>query len=192
MFRLRLRVRYHHQAIPRGVLVLVLLPTLLLVILTASYVRASTPASPAALNATSGVRQYYLSRSYVPANEALSACAEGYHFASIWEIADPSALEYNTALGLPSPDSGQGPPTAIKLLGSPFVTHGWIRTGYASSISGIAGWANCGEWSSDDSSDWGTVANLPTDWTGGEQDIGVWNTEVRTCDTYNWVVRAGR
>jgi hypothetical protein len=30
---------------------------------------------------------------------------------------------------------------------------------------------------------WGTVANLPSDWTGGTQDVGVWNAEVRTCDT---------
>jgi hypothetical protein len=188
MFRLRLRVRYHHQAIPRGVLALVLLLALLLVALTASRVRATAPASPAALSVTTlGVRQYYLSRSYVQASQALAACAPGYHFASIWEITDPSSLRYNTTLGLPSPDSGEGPPTAISLLGSPFATRGWIRTGYASSTSGTIGWANCGAWSSADSSHWGSVANLPSDWTAGEQDIGVWNTEVRTCDTYNWV-----
>jgi len=26
------------------------------------------------------------------------------------------------------------------------------------------------------------VANLPSDWTGSEQDVGVWNADVRTCD----------
>ena len=138
MIGIRLRVHYHCQATLRSLLSVALLSAVLLSTLTLNRARATMPGSPAVPNATSGVRQYYLSRLYVRANEALSACAEGYHFASIWEIADPSALEYNTALGLPSPDSGQGPPTAINLWGNPFVTHGWIRTGYASSISEIA------------------------------------------------------
>ena len=187
MIGIRLRVHCHCRATLRALLSVALLSVMLLSALTLNHAQAAVPGSPAALDAASGVRQYYLSRSYVPANEALSACAEGYHFASIWEIADPSALEYNTTLGLPSPDSGQGPPAAISLFGSPFVIHGWIRTGYASSTSGVAGWGNCGEWSSDDSSDWGTVVNLPSNWTGGEQDVGVWNTEVRACDAYNCV-----
>ena len=29
---------------------------------------------------------------------------------------------------------------------------------------------------------WGTVASLPTSWTSGDQDIGVWDVGVRTCD----------
>jgi hypothetical protein len=47
-----------------------------------------------------------------------------------------------------------------------------------------AGQANCISWQSDYEFYWGTVANLPSNWTGGEQDIGVWNAEVRTCDTF--------
>jgi hypothetical protein len=60
---------------------------------------------------------------------------------------------------------------------------GWIRTGYGVSVSGTPGQGNCISWQSDQDSYWGTVANLPSNWTGGEQDIGVWNTEVKTCDT---------
>jgi hypothetical protein len=184
MFGLRLRIRYQHQAIPRGVLVLVLLPTLLLVILTASYVRASTPAFPAAPSATTlGVRQFYLTYSTYQAGDARTVCASGYHFASIWEIADPSALKYNTDLGRTGTDSGGGPPTQIWIFGGSFVARGWVRTGYSTSSVDTVGRANCSGWGTSDQLAWGTAANLPSDWTAGEQDIGVWNTEVRTCNT---------
>ena len=49
------------------------------------------------------------------------------------------------------------------------------------------GQGNCDAWSSDSDSHSGTVANLPSNWTGGTRDIGVWNAEVRTCDTHMWV-----
>jgi hypothetical protein len=184
MFRLRLRVRYHHQAIPRGVLALVLLPALLLVALTASRVRATAPASPAALSATTfGVRQYYLTKTTFQAGDARTACASGYHFASIWEIADPSALKYNTDLGRTGTDSGEGPPTQLTGFGYSIVARGWVRTGYSTSSSETVGQANCSGWGTSDGLAWGTAANLPSDWTAGEQDVGVWNTEVRTCNT---------
>jgi hypothetical protein len=28
----------------------------------------------------------------------------------------------------------------------------------------------------------GTVVNLVSNWTGGDEDVGPWNAEVRTCD----------
>jgi hypothetical protein len=151
--------------------------------LTLSRASASASDLQSLSGAALGVRQFYLSKLYFQANEATSACAEGYHFASIWEIADPSGLKYNTSLGLTSPDSGSGPPTAISVLGVPVPSRGWVRTGYSYSTQDIPGQGNCGTWLSKDGFDWGTVANLPTDWTSGEQDIGVWNAEVRTCDT---------
>jgi hypothetical protein len=168
-------------------LILVLLPVIALGTIVVYRARAIAPDFQLAPSATLGVRQFYLSRSYVQANEAPSACADGYHFASIWEIADPSSLKYNTSLGLTGPDSGSGPPTAINLRGSPFPTQGWVRTGYSYSILSTPGRGNCATWLSNDGFEWGTVANLPTDWTGGDQDIGVWNVEVRTCDEYRWV-----
>jgi hypothetical protein len=65
--------------------------------------------------------------------------------------------------------------------------HGWVRTGYDPWQTAIVGQANCNVWNTNSGTYWGTVANLPSNWTGGEQDVGVWNTEVRTCDSYNWV-----
>lgn len=182
-----LRLRLPYRVTRRVLLILALLLVILLNTTIVYRARATAPGSPSAPGATSGVRQFYLSRSYVQADKARSACAKGYHFASIWEIADPSSLRYNTTLGLPSPDSGEGPPSAISLWGSPFPVHGWVRTGYNSSSSNTAGQANCTAWGTNSEFAWGTVANLPSNWTGGEQDIGIWNTGVRTCDAYNWV-----
>ncbi len=93
--------------------------------------------------------------------------------ASLWEIFEPSNLKYNTALGVTLADSGHGPPTE---------RFSWVRTGNYSSDWPVAGWANCNVWSSDDGAHSGTVANLVSDWTSGAQDVGVWNTEVMTCD----------
>jgi hypothetical protein len=184
MFGLKLRIRYRRQAIPWDVLALVLLPALLLVVLTVSRVRASTPAPPATLSATTfGVRQFYLAKTTFQAGGARTACAKGYHFASIWEIADPSALEYNTGLGATGTDSGEGPPTQIWFFGGSSVARGWIRTGYSVGSWDTVGQANCSGWGTSDGLAWGTTANLPSDWTAGEQDIGVWNTEVRTCNS---------
>jgi hypothetical protein len=171
----------------RVLFALALLPIILLTTLTVNRTRAIVPGSPSAPSVASGVRQYYLSRTLAQANEARSVCADGYHFASIWEIADPSTLEYNTSLGLSSPDSGSGPPTAISFMGSPLTARGWVRTGFSYSVSDLPGQANCGNWVSNYGFYWGTVANLPSKWTSGGQDIGVWNVDVNTCDTALWV-----
>jgi hypothetical protein len=187
MLRVQFRVHYHRRVTLRALLTLGLLSVVLLVTLTVNGARAIAPDAPSSPNATSGARQYYLTRLLVQAHEAPLACANGYHFASIWEIADSSALKYNTGLGLFGPDSGGGPPTAISFMGSPFTAQGWVRTGFAFSTSSIPGQANCGNWLINDSFYWGTVANLPSNWTGSEQDIGVWNVGVKTCDTNLWV-----
>ena len=192
MVRLRLRIRLPYRVTRQVLLVLALLLVILLNTTILYRARATAPDSPSTPSATSGVRQFYLSLSYVQANEASSACADGYHFASIWEIADPSSLRYNTTLGVSSSDSGEGPPSAtIGRGGEPVLAHGWVRTGYKAWSSDTAGQANCTAWGTSSELAWGTVANLPADWTGGEQDIGIWNTEVRTCDASNrvWCVQ---
>jgi hypothetical protein len=187
MLRVQFRVHYHRRVTLRALLTLGLLSVVLLVTLTVNRARAIASDAPSSPDATSGVRQYYLTRLLVQVYEAPSACADGYHFASIWEIADPSALKYNTSLGLFGPDSGGGPPTTISFMGSPFTARGWVRTGFSYSVSDIPGQANCGNWVSNYSFYWGTTANLPSNWTGGGQDIGVWNVGVSTCDTNLWV-----
>jgi hypothetical protein len=44
-------------------------------------------------------RVYYLTNTTHLPDSALTACAPGFHMASIWEILDPSNLNYDTARG---------------------------------------------------------------------------------------------
>lgn len=112
-------------------------------------------------------RQFYLTTyAMYEGGDALTACASGYHMASLWEVMDPSSLEYNTALGLIQADSGHGPPTGAD---------GWIRTGNSAAASGVPGVANCSAWNSSSMTDEGTVAWLPSDWQT-VPDLLVWHT----------------
>ena len=73
------------------------------------------------------MRQYYLTViGYYP-TQILTACADGYHFASLWEILNISKLQYNNSLGFNSTDSGSGPNT----------TSGWVRTGGGENYSSM-------------------------------------------------------
>ena len=56
-------------------------------------------------------KAYYLTQTTHNGGQARSACAAGYHMASLWEILDTSNLRYNTELGFTQEDSGFGPPT---------------------------------------------------------------------------------
>ena len=102
-------------------------------------------------------RQFYLTQTPYNGAEALTACAVGYHMASLWEIHDPTNLRYNRALGAITEDSGFGPPS---------LQFGWIRTGThpSSNISSIPGRANCSAWTSDSLAQDGTKAELPDTW----------------------------
>jgi hypothetical protein len=53
---------------------------------------------------------FYLTKTTHNGGQALTACAAGYHMASIWEIHDPSSLRYSTVYGFTEDDSGLGPP----------------------------------------------------------------------------------
>jgi hypothetical protein len=158
-----------------------LLALLLLVAVLLGYlawnqgaVAASGPQAPAASSA--GMRGYYLTTDHYDGSEALTACASGYHMASLWEILAPSKLKYNTDLGMVGDDSGQGPPSIPSAAG-------WVRTGYYDNTSDTPGTGNCNAWTSSSSGDDGTYARLPTDWTAG-QDIHVWAVNTVGCGGY--------
>ena len=126
---------------------------------------ASAPAAPAVFT---GMRKYYLTQTEVDGDETLTACASGYHMASLWEILDPSNLEYNTDLGFTRDDSGAGPPSE---------GWGWIRTGYNSYSTGDShiGRNNCANWTTDDEAIRGTYLSLPYNWTSTtEHRMHVW------------------
>lgn len=187
--RVSLRIRYDRRSGLVGLLTLALLVAALLgyLVWNQREVAASGPQVPLdyardrPLAASAGLRGYYLTQGRYNGADAdgtdgngAGVCAEGYHFASLWEILDPSNLKYDTDLGMVRDDSGQGPPTF------PFFG-GWVRTGYYSSDSSIPGLGNCNAWSSSSGEHSGTTAYLPNDWTAG-QDIHVWEVDTATCD----------
>lgn len=99
-------------------------------------------------------RSFYLTSSAnYNGSQALSACAAGYHMASLWEIFDTSNLKYDTSLGSTKPDSGSGPPSGAS---------GWIRTGNFEGSGNFPGLANCSAWTSTVGS--GTTVELPDRW----------------------------
>ena len=98
-------------------------------------------------------RSFYLTQTTHNGSQALTACAEGYHMASLWEIFDTSNLKYDTSLGFTLPDSGSGPPTS---------QDGWIRTGFVGGAGNFPGLANCSAWTS--TAGGGTTVALPDRW----------------------------
>jgi len=105
-------------------------------------------------------RRYYLTVGGSSGGEALAACATGFHMASLFEILDPTQLQYDSDPGRafhpPDTDQGAGPPTSIS---------GWVRTGSLSALTGGPGGANCFSYSSSSSSDSGTAVFLSAGWS---------------------------
>jgi hypothetical protein len=130
-------------------------------------VAASSPQAP--LAASIGAREYYLTASTYSSTSATTACDSGYHMASLWEILNPSGLEYNTTLGTTRADSGSGPPSFL----------GWARTGYSSNNDGSAGQANCSAWSTTAGN--GTAVRLPQIWDTDLEDMHVWQVQLTAC-----------
>jgi hypothetical protein len=129
-------------------------------------------------------RAFYLTDENYDADEALAACASGYHMASLWEVLDVSALAY--VYGHPDAhtkdDSGRGPPSHW---------YGWIRTGYSSDASDTAGIGNCRSWTSTASGDSGTIVRLTYDWTAAGTVVGPWEADAFTCSSVGpvWCVQ---
>jgi len=89
---------------------------------------------------------------------ASTACSNGYHMASLWEIHNVSALTYNAGLGLtyPNRDSSLGGPPALISDAT-----GWVRSGSSSNTQN-----NCQGWTSNSASYHGMSIGLP--------DAGYW------------------
>jgi hypothetical protein len=131
--------------------------------------------SPSDIWAQSGSgSRFYLTGTEYPANEALTACASGYHMASLWEILDVSNLVYGHPAAHVRADSGQGPPSDA---------YGWVRTGYIASTSDTAGTGNCSNWTSTSNADRGTSIGLSRYWVTAPGDIGPWDATFAACDS---------
>jgi hypothetical protein len=144
---------------------------LILLLLISTIIGASRPSAKAAKNQPG----FYLTKEVHIGSQALAACAEGYHMASLWEIVDTSNLRYNTALGITSDDSGSGPPTGIDA--------GWIRTGGTSEGQIIQlGIDNCFAWSSGSPADHGTAVRPARGWGITSFNTDPWDSGLFTCD----------
>jgi hypothetical protein len=137
-----------------------------------------------AVDVSPPMRQYYLTEDAVY-NGAMpdgddgygeGICSQGYHFASIYEMVDPSNLQYNPNLGTTRTDSGMGPPSGLE---------GWVRTGGEKHYDLLAGSANCYGWDTTGPDEYGTVVSLQSEWTtaNNQYDIHTWDAGVQGCNT---------
>jgi hypothetical protein len=132
-----------------------------------------------AIKSTAPARGYYLTTGTFDGSHALAACTTGYHMGSIWEIHETSTLRYDTALGLTAGDSGSGPPTT---------NLGWIRTGYSANngntdSGNFAGIDNCNAWTSNLSTDFGTVSAPFILWNSSLVEVvSPWHALANTCN----------
>ena len=115
---------------------------------------------------------FYLTQERFAGDRALTACAAGYHMASMWEILAPSNLRYDTTLGVIEEDAGFGPPVS---------RFGWVRTGNNASTHEVEGVGNCSAWTSNAYDDRGTAVLLR----------GVWRPETSVSVISPWSAAAG-
>lgn len=133
----------------------------------------SSDASGMAAEGTGSAHFYLTAADYNP-DEALAACASGYHMASLWEMLDVSNLTYDTDHpdAYTQDDGGSGPPSGW---------NGWVRTGRNNSGSNSAGSGNCLTWTSTDSSYYGTAVRLSAAWESAPGEIGTWDAGAYQC-----------
>ncbi|MFA4833414.1 MAG: hypothetical protein WC619_01025 [Patescibacteria group bacterium] len=120
-------------------------------------------------------KKYYLTSATMEGGGPLTACASGYHFASLWELIDLNQHTYNSSLGMYLDDSG--------LYGPPVGTLGWIRTGGVSNTTVTVGTGNCAAWTSTSGAHYGTMARITTSWAGGATTISPWEGDIDFCNT---------
>ncbi len=131
----------------------------------------------------SGPRHVYVTITGHVGDEVLTACAAGYHTASIWELLDISNLvyDYDHPAAKTRADSGFGPPSNW---------NGWVRTGYDSSDSAVTGTGNCHNWTSGSPTDNGVMVRLTHTWATPTEFPG-WDATSIPCSqtTTVWCVR---
>lgn len=135
----------------------------------------NTTGDPFLVNLTA--RGYYQTGALTNGSGALTACAAGYHMATLAEIFNTAALRYaeEVAGAAQAADSGNGPPYGFA---------GWIRTGTATSVANTIGQGNCSLWTSSAAANFGTTLVLDTSWKGAApSNISPWNAVTATCDS---------
>ncbi len=141
--------------------------------------RQELTAAPYALRAVAvarpSLRGYYQTSATFAGNAALTACAAGYHMATLAEIFDTTSLRYAEEVpgAVQGADSGDGPPYSIT---------GWIRTGVGSANNNQVGAGNCSLWTSSNNANFGTTVGLNPDWEGAVSNISPWDGIATTCN----------
>ena len=136
----------------------------LLIIFFSTCIYATTAfAAPPIKTVIPVEKSYYLAIGEFNAVEAPSACIDGYHFASIWEIAEPSNLQYNNDIAESVHNGVYGPPT---------YEAGWVRIGTMDTAD------ECMDWTSASTGQSGKVANLNVD---SLIHGGGWNLNFQPC-----------
>jgi hypothetical protein len=127
-----------------------------------------------------GARRYYLTKTVHTGDQPIGACDVGFHFASLHEIRDPSALEYDGIRGRTGGDASiPGGPVTNFLA---FSQRGWVRTGYPASGATGVGSAHCDNWTTAASTADGTVARLSSNWDADPDAYARWEVAVVGCD----------
>jgi hypothetical protein len=134
-----------HRLLYTATAVLVLVAAVSVITHSANGVIGTTTTAPA--------RGYYLTKNTITGGNVLTACATGYHFASVWEILVTSDLHYSKTLGRTNTNSGVGPPTVSGNSTFSNAAYGWIRTGGPAD-------PNCLNWTSSNSVDSGSAGAL--------------------------------
>jgi hypothetical protein len=122
-----------------------------------------------------GSRHIYLTNANYATNHTLTACAVGYHMASLWEMLDISNMIYDNShpAAYNKADSGYGAPSNW---------YGWVRTGFSSSNSITTGSGNCNTWTSISTGDYGVSVRLSNTWEAAPGDIVTWDATSFTCN----------
>jgi hypothetical protein len=122
-----------------------------------------------------GLRRFYLTQGTADGSQASTMCSAGFHMASRFELADPSALEYDTVQGMAATDGSPGPPTTPGI--------GWARTA-TTLFPDTLGWSNCTNWST--TSGTGTVLVLSAIWGAANNgQYSPWNVGSHSCVNAN-------
>lgn len=110
------------------------------------------------------LRRYYLTAVAYNATVAdlPTICESGFHFGSVWEIFDPSQVEYDPTLGYNDPDPGEIGPDQMP---------GWTRGGPA----------NCSDWNSTAPIDQGSTLRLDPNPGDSATVISPWEIINQTC-----------
>jgi hypothetical protein len=126
-------------------------------------------------------RRYYQTQGIFDGAHALTACAAGFHMASLDELHFARGLKYDQSLGLYFPnlyDQGRG-----------LLAHGaftWVRTGIASNNGTVAGEANCSLWTS--TSGFGTNIRWQANLTSPATQASPFVADVQPCVASEYVM----